>query len=154
MNTDEKIMAQVCAKIAGDLVPLTGADNVEDIFNTFSTLYKKIHEEMTGSVGHVASGGGREVPVLTQDQMKTKLTGYKAKSVGVTNTGDTVEIVGESHGPIPGWLIIAARNAGVTKVWDNRDTATAENRRPQFVSADKDKKAFWAPKEDQKPSKR
>jgi hypothetical protein len=32
-------------------------------------------------------------------------------------------------------------------VFDNRDGATPENRRPHFVSADGNKTPFWPPKE-------
>ena len=39
-----------------------------------------------------------------------------------------------------------ASKAGVVKVFDNRETATPENKRPQFVSADGNKVPFWAPK--------
>jgi len=63
-----------------------------------------------------------------------------------------VRIVGTQHGPIPAWLVSAAAKVRCTKVFDNRDTATAENRRPLFKAADGDLNkegkavAFWAPK--------
>jgi len=68
------------------------------------------------------------------------VSGMRGKSVPV------VEVAGKQNGDVPPWLHRAAAKAGVTKVWDNRDTATAENRRPWFVSADQNKTGFWPPK--------
>jgi hypothetical protein len=53
---------------------------------------------------------------------------------------------------LPQWLIDECTKNGVTKVFDNRDTANAENRRPLFKAADGKTNAkgqplaFWAPK--------
>ena len=65
--------------------------------------------------------------------------------------GGGVQIKGKQHGPIPAWLVTACAKANVTTVYDNRDTSTAENRRPLFKAVDgnMDAKgqpiAFWAP---------
>jgi len=65
-----------------------------------------------------------------------------------TVTPTTLEVAGKQHGPLPEWLIEAAREAGVTKVFDNRDGLEANPKRPWFKDANggRDGKAFWPPK--------
>jgi hypothetical protein len=57
-----------------------------------------------------------------------------------------VNIKGKTHGDIPDWLHKAAAKAGVTEVWDNRDSLKENPKRPHFVSTDENKTPFWAPK--------
>jgi len=56
-----------------------------------------------------------------------------------------ISIKGNQWGPIPDWLVLEAAQAGVTKVWDNRDQLAANPKRPWFKDVNGDK-AFWAPK--------
>jgi hypothetical protein len=57
-----------------------------------------------------------------------------------------VTIKGAVHGPIPTWLIDAAKAKGVTEVYDNRDRAAGTNR-PHFksTSGGDQAPAFWPP---------
>ena len=63
-----------------------------------------------------------------------------------------IKVLGEQHGPLPQWFIKQAKAAGVTKVFDNRESAKGTNR-PHFKTPkDADKygepadKPFWPPK--------
>ena len=64
----------------------------------------------------------------------------------------TVQVQGAQHGDLPDWLIKACQNAGVTKVWDNRDGLAQNPKRPWFKAADGTKNdrgddlAFWPPR--------
>ena len=106
--------------------------------------------------GDAPATGGRNIPVRkSQEDIKTELSeardktavsaGMMASATPVGRKG-SVTIVGKSNGDVPAWLIRNAEKAGVTKVYDNRDTATKENKRPMFVSADDQRVPFWAPK--------
>ena len=61
---------------------------------------------------------------------------------------------GTQHGPLPGWLASAAKKAGVTEVYDNRDGLAENPKRPWFkgakgqpLSAKGEPFAFWPPKD-------
>ena len=64
----------------------------------------------------------------------------------------TVEVAGAQHGELPQWLLDACAKNRVSKVYDNRDTATMDNNRPWFKAADGSINAkgqpfaFWPPK--------
>lgn len=70
----------------------------------------------------------------------------------VASESSGVEVAGAQHGDLPQWLIAACAKNSITKVYDNRDTATAENNRPWFKAADGSLNAkgqpfaFWPPK--------
>lgn len=65
---------------------------------------------------------------------------------GTTEQAFNLTIKGTSHGPVPAWLIDAARDAGVTEVWDNRGDLGPKGNRPHFKAVDGDV-PFWPPKE-------
>lgn len=62
------------------------------------------------------------------------------------STGGMVTVKGNQYGELPQWLIDDATAQGVTEVYDNRNTATPENRRPWFKCTTNDRVAFWPPK--------
>jgi len=68
-----------------------------------------------------------------------------AASTPVTASADGVRIKGKVNGPIPPWLVEQARAEGVDEVYDNRDTATPENKRPHFKAV-QGGKGFWPPR--------
>jgi hypothetical protein len=168
MNTDQKIVTQVAAKIAADLVPIIKPKDTEAILVAFNELFDGILNKMNeviniDEVVGVAPSGGRSINIIkSQDEIKSDLMTMTAGS-GVTESmvqssrpikkaDSKVAIKGASNGDVPVWLTRAASKAGVSEVFDNRDSATVENRRPHFVSTDASKKGFWPPKLDAQSS--
>lgn len=62
-------------------------------------------------------------------------------------TANGISVRGTQWGDLPEWLLIAAVEAGVSEVYDNRDQV-AGTKRPWFKATigGKDAKAFWPPK--------
>lgn len=151
ISKDESIVAQVCAKIASELTGMTETDgSVDHIQATYLQHFDFVREAVGSIHGFGATpaptqGSYTSAPVTEAELVQT------FNATPVQPTGGLV-IKGTQHGPIPAWLTSAASKAGVTAVFDNRDTATAENRRPMFKAADgtTDKNgkplAFWPPR--------
>ena len=167
-EVSRSIEIQACAKIAAELAAVTKPISVEDALRAFEEIFNEVVTVVTGKIygqsvpegepwGDALLARGRVIPVhKSQDEIKTELdfartstavsAGMKASATPVGKKG-AVQIAGATHGPIPAWLNRAAAKAGIDKVFDNRDGATAENRRPHFVSADGNKTPFWPPKD-------
>jgi hypothetical protein len=148
ISKDESIVAQVCAKIASELTGMTQTDgSAEAIQATYLNHFDFVRE---------AVGSIHQFPSTAQAVEQELITQFNAKPVqstgGMTSTSTGITIKGAAHGPVPSWLIDQAAKAGVTSVYDNRDTANAENRRPFFKAADGTTNskgqpvAFWPPK--------
>lgn len=165
ISKDQSIVTQVAAKIASELTNTTPlADRNEQ---TVQALYLS-HYDFVCEVLNTTHG-------FTNDTMPFLLETTSANTapsapsvptqleVAVSNVANAfpsamydassgIQIRGTQHGPVPSWLTNACSKAGVKAVFDNRDTANAENRRPLFKAADgtMDKNgkplAFWAPK--------
>jgi len=155
ISKDESIVTQVAAKIASELtnttaIPERNPDAIQALylshFDFVVDLMKSTHgwdsSTTTVSNTNVSNGNPTESNAIAVLQ--------QAFPSASEQTGIIVK--GTQHGPLPSWLSNACRKAGVTAVFDNRDTANAENRRPLFKAADgtTDKNgkpvAFWAPK--------
>lgn len=72
-----------------------------------------------------------------------------AKAVANTTTG-VVQVRGDQHGELPQWLIEAAAEQGIVEVYDNRDIATKENKRPWFKCTSS-KVGLWPPRGSESP---
>ena len=59
-----------------------------------------------------------------------------------------LRVIGKQHGDLPDWIFKDAADAGVTKIFDNRDGLEENPKRPWFKDADggRNGKAFWPPK--------
>ena len=167
-DVSRSIEIQACAKIAAELTVVTRPETIDDALKGFGEAFSGVLDVVLGRLygQSVPEGspwddapltGGRNIPVRkSQDEIKSELelartstavsAGMKASATPVGKKG-TVQIAGKTHGPVPAWLNRAAAKAGIEKVFDNRDSATAENRRPHFVSADGNKTPFWPPKD-------
>lgn len=151
ISKDESIVAQVCAKIASELTGMTQTDGSADAIQATYLSHFDFVREAVGSI----HGFGQQAPSpavasttsapVTEAELVQTFNATPVQAGGLT-------IVGAQHGPIPAWLTSQASKAGVTKVYDNRDTATAENRRPMFKAADGTTNAkgqpvaFWPPR--------
>jgi hypothetical protein len=136
ISKDESIVAQVCAKIASELTGMTQTDGTaESIQATYLSHFDFVRE----AVGSIHGFGITTAPATSVTEQELIST-FNATPVGTAQTTyaqpASLVIKGTQHGPIPSWLVAQASKAGVTAVYDNRDTATAENRRPMFKAAD------------------
>lgn len=164
-DVSRSIEIQACAKIAAELAIATRPVKIEDALADFDEAFEHVVNVVSKKLKFIPAGepwddspstatGGRPVPVRkSQDEIKQELDNARGKSVTAGQIASAhpvkqkgVTIVGEQHGPIPPWLERNAAKAGVTRVYDNRNTATPENKRPQFVSADDQRTPFWPPK--------
>lgn len=146
ISKDESIITQVVAKIASELTTSTQTDgSAESIQSAYLSHFDFVREVVFGAHKINTSGG-----VSQETYEQEVISAFGGQATPVTSSGG-LEIVGTQHGPIPAWLSDACAKAGCRKVYDNRDTANAENRRPLFKAADgttdgKGKPmAFWAP---------
>jgi hypothetical protein len=149
ISKDESIVTQVAAKIASELTCKTECDgNLENIQSAYLAHFDFVRELLVGTHGFGEVVATNSPKVSTETNRVNDI----AESFGAGYTqGSGVQIKGKQHGPIPAWLVTACAKANVTTVYDNRDTSTAENRRPLFKAVDgnMDAKgqplAFWAP---------
>lgn len=148
ISKDESIVTQVAAKIASELTSKTACDGViENIQHAYLQHFDFVRELLVGTHGFGEVVATNSPKVSTETRINDIAESFDA---GYTQGGG-VQIKGKQHGPIPAWLVTACAKANVTTVYDNRDTSTAENRRPLFKAVDgnMDAKgqpiAFWAP---------
>ena len=167
-EVSRSIEVQSCAKIAAELTVSTKPQTIEDALKGFEEAFDEVVRVVTAKIYGQAvpegspwdsepKTGGRAIPVrVSQQDIKSELDNAArntAVSAGMIASATPVgkkkevQIAGKTHGTVPSWLNRAASKAGVDKVFDNRDTATTENRRPHFVSADGNKTPFWPPKD-------
>jgi hypothetical protein len=141
ISKDQSIVTQVAAKIAAELIIKTEdtSKNVAEWLTAFDAVNEALQGAHAVAVIKDVFPGATEVkPQFTATTTTTTASGGLA-------------IAGQQHGDIPGWLTTACAKAGVTKVWDNRDTAVG-TKRPWFKSADGSTNekgepfAFWPPK--------
>lgn len=143
ISKDESIVTQVAAKIASELTSVTQTDGTESAIQaSYLSHFDFVRELLVGAHGF----GSAPAPSLNNIDNVVAQFGASYESAG-----SGLVVKGIQHGPLPEWLVKACAKAGVTSVFDNRDTATPENRRPLFKAADgktNDKgqpMAFWAP---------
>jgi hypothetical protein len=138
MDTDKKIITQVAAKIAGDLVNKEADTDAK--LGEFAVMFDSIRNIMF----EIVDAGQSKVDVYEMTKQAFNATEVSTSSSPSTNTGP-LQIVGKQHGDIPDWLIKACKRDGVTKVYDNRDGLAVNAKRPWFKSVEGEK-AYWAPK--------
>jgi hypothetical protein len=150
ISKDESIVTQVAAKIASELTTHTHGDaTIGDVQATYLSHFDFVRELL------VSTHGFNEVVAVTNSpkvSVDTRANDIAEQFDASYTVGSGIQIKGTQHGPIPAWLVTACAKAGVTAVWDNRDTANAQNKRPLFKSADGKTNpqgqplAFWQPR--------
>lgn len=143
ISKDQSIVTQVAAKIAAELIIKTEdtSKNISEWLQAFDAVNEAL---MKAHATEVIKGAFPSATDVT-----TARPTFTATTT--TNSNGGVAVAGTQHGDLPSWLLSACAKAGVTKVWDNRDTAVG-TKRPWFKSADgtmSDKGepvAFWPPK--------
>lgn len=143
MSKDESIVSQVAAKIAADLIP--SSNDLNESLSDWATAYHFIKDALFGDMGFGTSSPAATASApasYTVDQAVASLE----QSMGAVAT-TTVRVKGDQHGPLPDWLFGEAARAGVTEVYDNRNSLAENPKRPWFRgTGGKDAPAFWPPK--------
>ena len=137
MDTDKKIITQVAAKIASDLVNKDA--DPDSKLGEFTTLFTSIKDIMF----EVIDGAQPQAEIYEMAKKTFNATAVESNSPSA-NSGP-LQIVGKQHGDLPDWLIKACKRDGVTKVYDNRDGLSENPKRPWFKSVEGEK-AYWAPR--------
>lgn len=145
ISKDQSIVTQVAAKIAAELIIKTEdtSKNIAEWLQAFDAVNEAL---MTAHAVEVIKG---VFPNATE--VSNARPTFTATTTTTTTSGGGVAVAGTQHGDLPSWLLSACAKAGVTKVWDNRDTAVG-TKRPWFKSADGTMSekgepiAFWPPK--------
>lgn len=141
MNKDKAIITQVAAKIAAELV--VKSENVEATCADWQMAFNYVNETLMDATG--VNDGPNIANVMNTFNATVEMEQVASKP----RIAGALQIAGKQHGDIPAWLVAACQKAGVTKVWDNRDTAVG-TRRPWFKQADAQEgmepAAFWPPK--------
>lgn len=145
-STQQAIIVQTCAKIAAELMAKRDANTIEDILGDFDEIFNGVLEKVTSKI-EVPKTPGRPVPIISQEDMAAQLStmAQGRTEMAAQNNGEVV--IKNSTEKAPAWLIRAASKKNVYEVFDNRSSATSENRRPHFVSTGPDKTGFWPPKD-------
>lgn len=154
ISKDESIVTQVAAKIASDLTNTTQLEDrsISSVQSAYLQHYDFVVELMKSTHGWDTTSTAPAMPVSVGNTTEANAIANIQQAFPTATEQVGIQVKGTQHGPLPAWLSNACRKAGVTAVFDNRDTANAENRRPLFKAADgtTDKNgkpvAFWAPK--------
>lgn len=151
ISKDQSIVTQVAAKIASELTGMTGTDgNLESIQECYLSHFDFVRQALIDAHDFDSSAPApAPTPWVVQANEQNIVKEFNA---GYESAGSALKVTGVQHGPLPAWLIDACAKDGVTSVYDNRDTATAQNRRPLFKASDNKTNskgqalAYWAPK--------
>jgi hypothetical protein len=155
-QVNDAIVTQTAAKIASELVASIKHENLEQVMQDWEEAFSAINDSIFSKIGlgkqrePFPVTSGRNIPVVkSREEIVGAMDAVKAGRPVSTMKGKDVpqvRIVGKVHGEVPAWLHRAAAKAGVTEVWDNRESLKDNPKRPWFVSADDNKTPFWAPK--------
>lgn len=153
ISKDQSIVTQVAAKIASELTAITEHDgNLESIQHAYLSHFDFVRTALIDA--HDFDTAPATIPVYTPKESVKQANldnTIETFGAGYESAGAGLQIKGTQHGAIPAWLVDACSKAGVTAVYDNRDKATAENRRPLFKAVDGplnakgEQMAFWPP---------
>lgn len=137
MDTDKKIIMQVAAKIASDMVSKDADTDTK--LGEFALLFDSVKNIMFEAIEDA------QPKANVYEMVKTTFNATPVESGSPSTSGEALQIIGKQHGDIPEWLIKACKRDGVSKVYDNRDGLAANAKRPWFRAVEGEK-AYWAPK--------
>jgi len=155
-DVNKAIIVQTSAKIASELISTAKHECLWDRLNDWQEAFDKVNDSIFAKIGLSSQRepwpihSGRDIPVLkNRENIQSAIEDVKSGRPvsGMRGKGvPQVSVKGAQHGDIPAWLHRAAAKAGVTEVWDNRESQKENPKRPAFVSTDGNKTPFWAPK--------
>lgn len=135
MDKDRSIVIQVAAKIAAELTP-KDTTNMDSMLGNYAVLFDGIKgiliDEIFGNQPEPTNGYDRIVEAFN--------------ATPVTPSAAGISVKGKQHGELPGWLISACMEKGVSEVYDNRDSLAENPKRPWFKAVNNKNLAFWPPK--------
>jgi len=75
MSVDKAILTQTAGKIAGEMVASMQLRNTEEVMTSFNEVFVRVLDALSYKIaeGDKKSVGGRNIPIITQDTLKTKL---------------------------------------------------------------------------------
>jgi hypothetical protein len=75
VGLDKAILVQTAGKIAGELVASMQLRNTEEVMNSFNECLVRVLDAMNHKIaeGDKKTKGGRQVPIISQDSLKSRL---------------------------------------------------------------------------------
>ena len=81
-------MVQVAGKIAGEMVASMQLRNTQEVMESFNTVFACVFETLEYKVASTekrTTKGGRQVPVISQDEIKLRLNNTLQAGTAVTS---------------------------------------------------------------------
>jgi hypothetical protein len=89
MSVDKAILTQTAGKIAGEMVASMQLRNNEEVMNSFNEIFTRVLDALNFKIVETEkkTSGGRNVPIINQDIMKSRLNdALRSGSAVTTNT--------------------------------------------------------------------
>ena len=87
MSADRAIIVQVAGKIAGELVSSMQLRNTAEVMDSFNEVFNRVLVAMDATISTKdarTTKGGRQVPVISQDEIKLRLNQTLQAGTAVT----------------------------------------------------------------------
>ena len=88
MSADKAIIVQVAGKIAGELVASMQLRTTTDVMDSFNEVFSRVLVAMDATINTKetkTTKGGRQVPVISQDEIKLRLNQTLQSGTAVTS---------------------------------------------------------------------
>ena len=88
MSADRAIIVQVAGKIAGELVASMQLRTTTDVMDSFNEVFSRVLVAMDATINTKetkTTKGGRQVPVISQDEIKLRLNQTLQAGTAVTS---------------------------------------------------------------------
>jgi hypothetical protein len=88
MSADRAIIVQVAGKIAGELVASMQLRTTTDVMDSFNEVFSRVLIAMDATINTKetkTTKGGRQVPVISQDEIKLRLNQTLQSGTAVTS---------------------------------------------------------------------
>ena len=88
MSADRAIVVQVAGKIAGELVASMQLRTTTDVMDSFNEVFSRVLVAMDATINTKetkTTKGGRQVPVISQDEIKLRLNQTLQAGTAVTS---------------------------------------------------------------------
>ena len=88
MSADRAIVVQVAGKIAGELVASMQLRNTAEVMDSFNEVFNRVLVAMDATINTKdtrTTKGGRQVPVISQDEIKLRLNQTLQAGTAVTS---------------------------------------------------------------------
>jgi hypothetical protein len=134
---DASILTQVAFKEAAAKSDVTTDEGIVEFDVRFAVLREKLFAAVAEETAKFAPAPSTVPPGRSAEQALVEELGASPMIEVVSDNGQ--------QGSFPAWFVKAAAEAGVSRVYDNRDKLGENPKLPHFKCADT-KKPFWPPK--------